>query len=174
MTAVIASDNDIEVRDLVLDTPKVQWLWQKFLAHKTVFTDLTRHDYQNFMRMLLQPGSLWFEFVENNEVIGVASVMDIEMIVDGNVHIIFFDRKVSGRVEVCRKLLIYVMREYSFHRLTATLPEIFKATIRLLKELEFRHEGTKIEAVPIGGRWHNMAIYGILRSQVEAWNGWQD
>lgn len=154
---------------MVLTWSKVETLWETMGKYKTLFSDLTRNDFANFFRAITQPNTLWFEVWQNEkELVGVIWLSNIEMTVDGVAHMVFFDRQPSEKKPVCRELIKWVFKNYPLHRVTVTPPELYHATHRLLEALGFTREGTKREAVLIGGRWNDVRIYGLTRAEVEA------
>jgi RimJ/RimL family protein N-acetyltransferase len=157
------------VREMVLTWEKVQQLWKLVQRHRLLFSDLTRNDFGNFFHALTQPKTLWFEVWRGDEeLVGLVWLSDLEMTVDGVAHMVFFDRQPAEKKLVCRELIKWVFRQYPLHRVTVTPPELYFATHRLLKALGFKLEGKKREAVMLGGRWTDVRIYGLTRSEVEA------
>lgn len=163
------------VREMVLSWEKVESLWLMMQKHKTLFSDLTRNDFSNFFKAVTQPKTLWFEIWQaalpapgDEVLVGMVWLSEIEMTVDGTAHMVFFDRQPAEKKMVCRELIKWVFRQYPLHRVTVTPPEMYHATHRLLEALGFTKEGVKREAVLIGGRWNDIRIYGLTRSEVEA------
>lgn len=167
LTAPILVEGRWEVREMVLDWEKVEQLWNELQPYKTLFSDLTRGDFENFVKVLTNPNTLWFEVWEE-KIIGLVWLADIEQVVDATAHMVFFDRQPMEKVPVCRALIRWVFARYPLHRVSVTPPELYHATHRLVERIGFKREGVKREAVLIGGKWNDMRLYGLTRSDVEA------
>jgi hypothetical protein len=155
------------VHGLTLSGDKLKWLWDKTHEHKTLYSDLTRDDPDNFVMAMLHPGTVWLEIWEDNtKIVGMLWVTNLEQAVDANVHMMYFDRRPAEKDEVTMTAIRWFFREFPVHRLTAELPMIYHATIRLLERMGFKREGIKREALLIGGKWNDQAIYGITRAEV--------
>lgn len=153
------------VRELVLTWPKVTQLWNDMQAYKTLFSDLTRGDFNNFLRLVTQPNTVWFEVMEGEKTIGVLWLSDLELMIDANAHMVFFDRKPQEKVGVCKELIRWAFSNIPLQRISVELPIIYYATIRLVEKLGFKYEGTRRRSVLIGG-WKDVKMFGILREEV--------
>lgn len=164
----IVSVGDWTVVEMVLDQAKVLHLWRVVQMHKTLFSDLTRGDYENFVNTLTSAAAQWWEVWAGDELVGVAWMTGLEQIVDATVHLAFFDRQPTEKADVCKALISWVFSEYPMlHRLTANPPEMYHATKRLLERIGFKWEGRKRQAVLMGGKWHDQQWYGYLRPGAE-------
>lgn len=173
---------DWEVREMILTWPKVELLWKRLQKYKSLFSDITRGNFDNYFRMLTQRNTLWFEIyarfkpggpssdvnVFYDDLVGIVWLADIEQVIDGTAHMVFFDRKPSEKVQVCRELIKWVFDRWPLQRVTVTPPEMYYVTHRLLEKIGFKREGMKREAVLINGKWNGVRIYGMVRSEVEA------
>lgn len=164
---LITSWGQWEVREMVIDFQKAQWLWVEMQQFRTLFTDLTRGSVENLVNIILSPDSFWMEVVnkETREVVGVFYVTDIRLVTDASVHIVLFDRKPAEKTMVCKFALEWLFQKFPFERLSAYVPEIYHATIRLAKAIGFREEGKRRHAYLMGNKWVNETILGILRSE---------
>lgn len=158
--------NRWDVCEMQLSWDKIALLWRKLEQHKSLFSDLTRGDFDNYVRLLLQPNTYWLEIYEDDELLGIVYFDGLESNVDAHTHLVFFDRKPAEKLHVCRAIMEHMFEKFPLNRITAQVPDIYFATIRLLKRLGFSSEGVKREAVLLGGRWINTAYMGILRSEV--------
>lgn len=157
------------VKEMVLTWEKVEALWGVMQRFTTLFSDLTRGDFNNFFKVLTQQQTLWFEIWEDEELVGMLWLTDMALTVDASAHMAFFDRRPAEKEAVVRALIKWVFEHYPFHRLSVSVPRMYHATHRLVERLGFRREGTKREAVLIHGKWDDVKQYGLLRSQqVEA------
>jgi len=158
-----------KVREMVLTKEKLSALWEEMQKYTTLFSDLTRGDPDNFVRLVMQPSTLWYEVWEGDEdLVGVLWVSELEEIVDVNVHMIYFDRKPAEKHEVSQQVIWWIFKHFPIHRMTASPPALYHATIRLMKRLGFVEEGRKRQSILIGGKWNDQVIYGLTRPEVEA------
>lgn len=164
---LIASWGIWEVSEMCMDMQKAQWLWSQMQQFRTLFTDLTRGSVENLANIILSPDSFWMEVTnkETKEVVGIFYVTDIRLVTDASVHIILFDRKPAEKSMVCRLALEWLFQKFPFERLSAYVPEIYHATIRLAKAIGFKEEGRRRHAYLMGNKWVNETILGILRSE---------
>jgi hypothetical protein len=154
-----------EVHNLTLTREKIDWLWHTTSKHQTLFSDLTRGDFDNFFSALTQPNTMWFEVREEEEIVGIIWITDLELVVDVNAHMMFFDKKPAEKAQICRELIKWAFENLAIHRVTVPVPEIYHATYRLVEKLGFKYEGTKREAVLIGRKWYGIKHYGMTREE---------
>ena len=166
-TGPIFSVDKWSVNEMVLSHEKVGILWQMLQRYRTLFSDLTRADQNNFVRVITLPGSMWFEVRERDTIVGIIWFGDMDQMVDCTAHMMFFDRQPAEKVGVCRGMVKWMFGNFPLHRITVTVPTIYHATIRLLERIGMKYEGRKREAALMGGKWNDMMIYGITRSESE-------
>lgn len=160
--------NEFSIAPLVLTEEKALRNWKLLNRHASLFSDLTRGDFDNYMRALLSPHVMWFEVMRTGETIGLIWLTDLEQVSDANVHVAMFDRQPSSKVELMRQLLWWLFATLPINRLTVVTIRNYWLTIRLAEKLGFKFEGCKRQAVLIKGIWQDMLHYGILRQEVEA------
>ena len=165
--APILSVERWQVKEMVLSWGKVAALWELMGRFTTLFSDLTRGDFQNFFNVLTQQRTLWFEIWEGEDLVGMLWLTDMDLTVDASAHMAFFDRKPAEKKAVVAALIRWVFERYPFHRMSVSVPRMYHATHRLVEGLGFRREGTKQEAVMIHGKWDDLKLYGLLRAQLE-------
>lgn len=154
-----------EVRELILTPAKIKEIWNKMQTCPTLFSDITRFDTENFSGLVTQANSFWMEVVEGQELVGLIYLTDLNWVIDCTVHIVFFDRKLSEKRQLCRKVIGFLFDTFNFHRMTATVPAIFFMTVRLATTLGFKKEGTKRQAHPMSGKWVDELQLGLLREE---------
>lgn len=157
-----------KVHELELTAEKTKWLWDQMQKYRTLFSDFTRGDVQNFYNLIALRDSLWLEVVdENQQTIGMIYWTDMSKIIDADVHLMFFDRRPAEKVELCKDVARWFFKEFpQFHRMTATLPVIYHATIRLAGHIGFRREGKKRQSQMMGGNKVDELIFGLLSSEI--------
>lgn len=164
--SVVISEGDFTVEPMTLNPDKIKMIWDRLQKHKTLFSDITRGNVGVFVRSLADHQTIWFEVRNRGVLVGLIWFEGMGQIVDCVVHIVFFDRKPTSKLEVCRKLMRWMFDNYPLQRITVTPPVIYYGTIRLLNTLGFTREGCKRRAVLLGGKWNDVLIYGITREEV--------
>ena len=170
------------VVEMQLTPEKLKWLWEEMNRYRTLFSDLTRGDVENFYDLITSPNSLWLEIYENGylpggnnsdinpywgKMIGIAYWTGMQNLMDADAHLIFFDRKPAEKADLCREIIRWFFdRNPEIHRMSATLPHIYHATIRLAKKIGFRIEGRKRQSQLMGGRRVDEVMLGLLASEV--------
>lgn len=158
---------DLRAREMRFTVEKTDWLWEQMCKYRTLFSDLTRGNSDNFLAVLQDPFSYWIEVTQNDQIVGVIYLTGLQQIVDADIHMMFFDRQITVKAELTKVLLHHFFIEFPcLHRITATLPVIYHATARLAIKLGFKLEGTKRESQIMGLKWVDEQIYGILASEV--------
>ena len=155
-----------DVCEMKLSWEKIAILWSKLEQHKTLFSDLTRDDFDNYVRLLVQPHTYWLEIYAGDDLLGIVYFDGLESGIEAYTHLVLFDRKPAEKLHVCKAIMEHMFREFPLNRISAYTPDIYFATIRLFKRLGFKQEGVKREAVLLGGRWVDIVTMGILRSEV--------
>jgi hypothetical protein len=156
------------VHDLSLTPEKTAALWKVIRRHRTLFSDLTRDDPDNFVRAVTAPYTMWLEVRERGVIIGIIWFGDLHLVTEMTAHMAFFDRKPLEKLELCKEIIRWAFHTFPIHRLSVTPPENYSATIRLMQKMGLTLEGTKREAVLLYGIWRNQLLFGITRSEAEA------
>ena len=156
---------DWEAHQLVLTKDKIDWLWESISKFRTLFSDLTAGDVQNFMHYVTEPYSIWLELRYENHPAGIVCFVNMQKVTDTDAHIVFFDRELKDKVLLCQHLLTWVFSSFPLERVSVDVPEFYFHTIRLVKNVGFRQEGVRRCGALIGGRWVNVALFGITRQE---------
>lgn len=162
------------VVEMQLTPEKLKWLWEEMNRYRTLFSDLTRGDVSNFYDLITSPNSLWLEIYEDlapvslqHKMIGIAYWTGMQNLMDADAHLIFFDRKPAEKADLCREIIRWFFKHNpEFHRMSATLPHIYHATIRLAKKIGFKIEGRRRQSQLMGGRRIDEVMLGLLASEV--------
>lgn len=154
--------------ELELNLEKTKWLWEQMKRYRTLFSDFTRGNANNFYDLLRIHDSFWIEVVDDKqETIGIIYWTAMGKIIDADVHLMFFDRKPAEKREFCKAVARWFFNENpQYNRMTATLPVIYHATIRLAKHIGFRQEGRKRESQMMGCKMHDELIFGLLAKEI--------
>ena len=153
-------------KEMVLSREKVRALWDKLSQFRTLFSDLTQGDKGNFLRFITSEHSMWIEIFKDEIPVGIACFSNMEKVIDTDVHILFYDRQLSDKTEIGKAIVAWMFSNFPLQRMTVEAARFYYATIRLAKDMGFKIEGEKRNAVLIGGRWSNSFILGITRQEV--------
>lgn len=163
----IAEFDKWRVREFEGTPDKVKKVWDEMNSHKSLFTDLTVGDKKMFDILFLSQDNFWLEVVDkDNKLVGVMFLTNLQMVIDAQVHIVFFDRQLAEKVELCKQAIEWVFHHFPLRRLSANIPSIYFATIRLAKKVGFKEEGRRRDVYLIGNKWVDEDVLGILRAEV--------
>lgn len=164
---LIAEFDRWKVQEMLITPEKVAWIWIEMNKYRSLFSSLIQGDLANFTAVMIQPDSLWFEVLDENEtIVGMLYVTALSRIIDCEVHILFFDRKPAEKVLLCKQVVLWMFEHYPLRRMTAIVPSIYYRTIKLAKNIGFREEGRKRESQLLGNKWVDDLVLGILRHEV--------
>jgi hypothetical protein len=103
---------------------------------------------------------------KEEETVGLITLEGMQQVVDAEAHLVFFDRDLASKVELCRDTMRWLFETFPLKRISVSIPAIYYATIRLVSQLGFTMEGRKRQAVLIGGKWIDVKMFGILREEI--------
>lgn len=151
-----------KVYELVLTIDKLAWIWNEMNKHRSLFSDLTRGKPDILYNVLSQQDTLWLDIREGEATVGIIYWTGMAKMVDADLHVIFFDMKLSEKVPLCQEIGKWFFQTCpEFYRMTATLPSIYGATIRLAKKIGFKQEGKKRKSQMFGGKLVDEYIFGL-------------
>jgi hypothetical protein len=153
------------VHELVLTVEKAKFIWEQINKFRTLFSDLTRGDYKNFLRFVTDTDSMWMEIREGEKVIGIICLTNLHKIVDTDAHILFFDIQLSDKIELCKDTIKWVFTNFPLERISVDVVAFYHRTRRLVQNIGFKLEGERRRAVLIGGNWVNVLLFGITRGE---------
>ena len=163
---LVAGYGSFRVHEMVMTREKIRWLWDEMQKYRTLFSDLTRGDVENFSALVLDQDSVWFEVYSADVLVGIIYFTDMSLVIDCSAHIIFFDRKPKEKAELCRQVARWMFDNFPINRITATIPRIYWATIALAKAIGFQVEGKKRQSQLMGNKWVDEVILGLLRTEI--------
>ena len=85
---------------------------------------------------------------------------------DREVHIPFWDKKLSAHKELCKSLLVWLFFQFELERITAYVAEHSPAIRRFVEKLGFIREGCLRKGMNYRGELMNLYIYSMLRDEV--------
>src|SRR5262245_13621160 len=157
---------DLTFRPLILTNEKIESLWTEFSQFWQVFDDVLPKTFEVFKATLMSPYNAFYEFVEGDKVVGLASGMGIRPSVDAVIHIAMFDRKLRGRELVFLMCLGDFMVKYKLRRVTAFLPDDNPMAQKLARRLGFVLEGTMRAGMKRRGQFWDTQMYGLLLEEL--------
>jgi Acetyltransferases, including N-acetylases of ribosomal proteins len=154
--------------ELELTADKIKWLWDEMSHYRSLFNDLTRGDITNFCAVMTLEDSFWLEVTDQEDnIVGLIYWTNMSQVIDTDAHVMFFDRKPAEKVALCREAAKYFfLHNPQCNRMTATLPIIYHASIRLAKKIGFRQEGVKRQSQLMGHKYVDEVIFGLLASEI--------
>jgi RimJ/RimL family protein N-acetyltransferase len=158
----------VTFKPLVLTNEKIESLWTDFSKFWQVFDDIMPKTLEVFRQNLMSPYNAFYEFLEGDRVVGLASGMGIRPTVDAVVHIAMFDRRLRGRELVFLMCLGDFMVKYKLRRVTAFLPDDNPMAQKLALRIGFVHEGTMRAGMKRRGRFWDTRMYGLLIEELYA------
>lgn len=162
---VVVDTGRFQVREMRLTWEKVATFWAILSKFRTLFSDLTRGDVNNFLRFVIDQNSVWLEVLDGGNLVGIICFENMHKVVDMDAHLIFFDRELSDKVPVCKRVVQWAFEKFPLQRITVHVPHFYYAAKRLVEGIGFTKEGTKRDAALIGGRWASVHMYGITRKE---------
>lgn len=161
-------------RDDYMTSSKIGELWGEFKKHDVLFTDEIKGDPEAFIDIMLNPRSIWLEVYceERDKPIGAITLSRVIPGFDASGHFVFWDGRGRGKEPLAMAVAKWFFDRYHLRRITAEIPENQKGTIRFTERLGFKKEGVKREGTLRHGVWIDLAVFGLLSSELEeALNG---
>lgn len=155
-----------DVYQLELTPEKLDNMWATFQKYKSLFSDHNRNDKEGWIQYLLSPDTYWLEIKEGDMSVGLIYFEGFSKGIEIIGHMVYYDRKPAEKLEVTRGILGFMFENFPIQRIVVEIPEMYRATDRLLIRLGFRKEGKKRQAVLLGGTWKDTFLYGLLRSDL--------
>lgn len=143
---------------------KIEWLWEKLKTQGYGFDDIVKDDSQAFLQALFHPASQhWY-----NEH-GFVSVINIQPMINADIHFFCWDESYSRRAlkEDAEQVFNEAFNTFALERITATIPRFNAMAMKLAASLGMRYEGAMRRCVLHKDKYHDLVIYGILRSEHE-------
>lgn len=170
LVADCAEHNGIQkrtVRDFPLSLNNIQALYARASRFPTLFGQESPKNFSDFLKILMHEeeksirpnGLMWVV----DDLIGIFYLADIEPGTDANIHFSFFDQRLRGRLDMCRRMVQIVFESFRFRRLSIELPEYIRGNTPLfVEQIGFQREGCKRQATTFASRWFDVRIYGML------------
>ena len=148
---------------------KIKFLWEKLGDFDSLFKDSERGDFDAFTQRflvitdgVLAPTGLFWEVDD----VGIFLIKDIRPAEMASVHFNFWDKKFSGREQLCIEALKFAFEQYKFHKLYTTVPVFARKTMWAVEKIGFIHEGRHRKEFKFKGTWFDVNEYSILRDEL--------
>jgi RimJ/RimL family protein N-acetyltransferase len=140
-------------------------LWEQIQKHKSMFWEPTHAELENFVDIVLRPGHLFFEVYKFGYLTGFFYFTNVATLTDIQLHGIAFDRKLTDKIPVVRKMISWLFENFQIERVEVAVVTRFEATMRFVERIGFVKEGTRRKAVIYRGRWRDQAMYSVTREE---------
>lgn len=148
---------------------KIQEIWLEYSQHDVLFSDYTAGQVEPFLDMLFDPRAIIAEIyrVDTETSAGLMMMNRIIPRFDAMGHFNFWNSKVRGKELMFWKMMEMWMDEFNLHRMSAETPVFMRGLIRMIERLGFTDEGTRREGTIHKGKWMDLQMFGILRSELD-------
>jgi hypothetical protein len=142
---------------------RLQWLWNQLVTVDYALDDFARViGPQAFLGQLFDPKSEWYEIGDN----GVVAITGIIPQCNALVHFATWgDIDVRELFPLQKQLFNDLFTTFELHRLSAYIPAFNKEAIRMATLVGFRYEGEIRQVFLRNKIFHNLQLYGMLRSE---------
>ena len=138
-------------------------IWEKIKDYEKVFTDENEWSELKFAKRLWHPGTLTLEIDG-----GILILDNVRADLFGQIHVIFWDHKLSARKELLKELLMWTFLNFNLQRLEAVIPEFCRALRRFLENrLNFTYEGRLRNRMSYKGNLCDVLVLSILREELQ-------
>lgn len=140
----------------------VPWLWEKVKTQHSIFFEPTEDDSTRFAELIAHPGT--HAFIIDDGALMFVSDLDPQNMAFFNG--VVWDEKLYGQQARAKEMLQFLFRLFGLHRMSAVVPQDNPLGRNFVKSLGFRQEADFREAVRRADGRVNLAVFGILRSEV--------
>jgi RimJ/RimL family protein N-acetyltransferase len=153
------------VKQTVLTLDRMQFLWHKLREFDVLFNDHVQGDFEAFVQHFIvqvdgeyrASGLMW-----DVDDVGMFLVNDIKPAISASAHFVFWDRKFSGREELCREMVKYGMEEFQLKRVQVEVPLYARKTMSAVERIGFVQEGRLRDTTLYKGEWFDSNIYSMI------------
>ena len=139
-------------------------IWEELSLFDPLFADKEMKRVEVFLDEFLSEKSI---ILQNKE--GFVLLRNIEEGLKGEVYFSFFDRKLSGKEEVFREMILWFFLTYNLKRIESFLPSYAKAVMRFFERVGFKLEGVLRDRIFHKDLLLDSYVYGILLEEVLRW-----
>jgi len=157
------------VRPVNLTTEKLRDYHEKLSEFDIAFNDHVPNTPEGFASMFISVNAdftvsakgLLFEVDD----VGILYITQIVPGYSALAHFAFWDRRLRGREELCRKMLEFAFRTYDFQRIETRVALYAVPAMAATERIGFIKEGRAREAVRRNGTWYDVNLYSMLRRE---------
>lgn len=146
---------------------RLKWLWERLMTQDYAFDDfaVALGPRYAFLEPLFDQKSEWYEIGDD----GIAVVSSILPKCNALVHFaVWGDVEPRELFQLQHLLFASVFDRWQLNRLTAYIPTFNKQAVRMATLAGFKFEGEIRKTFLKHGRYYNLQIYGILKSEFYA------
>lgn len=150
------------VRLGVFTREKLMEMWEHLKPFDSLFMDCDMKNPEVFLANFLAKDSVTLE-VDGGYMIMRRIVPGLK----GEVHMTFWDKRLSPRLELIKSCLEWAFLTFDLYRIETIIAEYARSVRRFVEQkLGFKHEGTLRNSAWHLGRLIDMHVYAILREEV--------
>lgn len=131
------------VRRTVVDMPRDLRLWLEITKLMETVPNFLSKSYRKNTEIFMDERNKFFLIDD----VGVAAVLTEKALPLAHVHVTFWDHKLRGREELCRRLCDYVMFHMELDQLHTAIPKTSTAVLAFVKRIGFREQNEFSEYV---------------------------
>lgn len=135
--------------------------------YPVLFSDHTEGDVESFITMFTDSRSLWIEIRKGPELVGCMYLTHVIPRLDAWGHFTFWNKMIRDRELIIWAGMAWAFERYDLERISTEIPPYQKGVQRFVRRLGFKHEGVRRHATFSKGRWIDLDMYGILKSEFE-------
>ncbi len=141
---------------------KLDSIWEKIKSFDSIFVDDRMSKKEAYLKQFVKRDTIVLE----NEG-GIIIITKIDPGLKATFHPVFWDHKLSARIEDLKDVLAWVFLYFNLERVETQIAPYAKAAIRFIeKKMGFSYEGTLRSFVRKNDSPMDMKIYSILRGEV--------
>ncbi len=141
---------------------KLDSIWEKIKDFDSIFVDDRMSKKEAYLKQFVKRDTIVLE----NEG-GIIIITKIDPGLKATFHPVFWDHKLSARIEDLKDVLAWVFLYFNLERVETQIAPYAKAAIRFIeKKMGFSYEGTLRSFVRKNDSPMDMKIYSILREEV--------
>lgn len=151
-----------DVRLLTAAPWKLEEIWDRIKDYDAIFGNDYMRDQMTYMNQFLQPDTVVLEME--------GGIILLTHIIPGlrcEVHVVFWDHKLSARKEKLNELLTWTFLNFDLYRIEIFVASYARALMRFIeKKMGFKYEGTMRRRIMHHGQPTDLKVYSILREEV--------
>jgi len=148
---------------LLVAAPKhLEEIWDKIKGYDAIFGNDYMRDQMTYMNQFLEKDTVVLEMD--------GGIILLTHIIPGlrcEVHVVFWDHKLSARKEKLKELMVWAFLTFDLFRIETFVASYARALMRFIeKKMGFTYEGTMRQRVLHKGLPTDLKVYSILREEV--------